>query len=73
MEIVLAREHFAQALSHLALQEPEYAPDFLERESLPPKFRNHSDFDYFLGRIYALVAFVARGDHFPLIPPLELP
>ena len=63
---------FRQAPAHLALQEAQYTPDFLQRKAFAPQFRNHCNLHNFFGEINPLVPFMARGNHLALIPPLQL-
>ena len=73
VQIRLGLQNVRQPLAHFALEEPQDAPDFLERKAFAPQFGDDSNFDYFLGLIDALVTFVAGGDHLAFVPPLQLP
>ncbi len=65
--------HFGQAASHFALQEAEHAADLLQRESLAPQFGDYRDFDHLGREVHAAMPLMPRRNHFPLIPPLQLP
>jgi hypothetical protein len=55
------------------LQKPENTANLLKRETLASQFRDKRNFQDFLGQINPFVPFVARGNDFALVPPLELP
>ena len=65
--------HLGQALAHFALQEAQHAADFLQRKSLAAQFRDHRDLDHLGREVHAAVPLMPRGNHFALIPPLQLP
>ena len=72
VEVGVGGENFGEALAHFALEEAEDAADFLEGESFAAEFSDDGDFEDFLGVINAAMAFVAGGDDFAFIPPLQL-
>ena len=72
MDVAVFRHRITQPLAHFLLQEPQHAADFLQRESLTPQFGDHRNFNHFLRKVNAPVAFLARRNDVTLIPPLQL-
>ena len=73
MQVGIGLKHIREPLAHLALQESQHAANLLERKTLAPQLGDYGNLDDLFGLVEPLVTFMPRGNHFALVPPLELP